>query len=109
MAVEGVVAGVGGYANLAGPAVQAGIGGIAARGSPAPDTGGGKRGAKTEAAVAIPEGGHLKRGAGRAGEEDIDLERVKWVCLLVLMNEPEAEQAFAHVEEMVYLSGHSLH
>lgn len=42
-------------------------------------------------------------------DEDIDLERVKWVCLLVLMNEPEAEQAFAHVEEMVYLSGHSLH
>lgn len=41
--------------------------------------------------------------------EDVDLERVKWVCLLVLMNEPESEEAFAHVEEMVYYSGHFLH
>ena len=40
---------------------------------------------------------------------DIDLERVKWVCLLVLMNEPESEEAFAHVEEMVYYSGQFLH
>ncbi|HUP93251.1 MAG TPA: DUF494 domain-containing protein, partial [Solimonas sp.] len=42
-------------------------------------------------------------------DEDIDLERVKWVCLLVMMNEPEAEEAFAHVEEMVYCSGGFLH
>lgn len=42
-------------------------------------------------------------------EEDVDLERVKWVCLLVLMNEPEAEEAFAHVEEMVFYSGQFLH
>lgn len=41
--------------------------------------------------------------------EDIDLERVKWVCLLVLMNEPESAEAFAHVEEMVYYSGEFLH
>lgn len=42
-------------------------------------------------------------------DEDVDLERVKWVCLLVLMNEPESEEAFAHVEEMVYYSGAFLH
>jgi len=41
--------------------------------------------------------------------EDVDLERVKWVCLLVLMNEPESEAAFAHVEEMVYYAGEFLH
>ncbi len=41
--------------------------------------------------------------------EEIDLERVKWVCLLVLMNEPDAEDAFAHLEEMVYYSGEFLH
>lgn len=42
-------------------------------------------------------------------EEDIDLERVKWVCLLVLMNEPEAETAFAHVEGQVFHQSHTLH
>ena len=41
--------------------------------------------------------------------EEIDLERVKWVCLLVLMNDPDAEDAFAHLEEMVYYSGDFLH
>lgn len=41
--------------------------------------------------------------------EEIDLERVKWVCLLVLMNDEMAEEAFAHVEEMVYFSGDFLH
>lgn len=41
--------------------------------------------------------------------EEIDLERVKWVCLLVLMNDPDAEDAFAHLEEMVYYSGEFLH
>lgn len=41
--------------------------------------------------------------------EEIDLERVKWVCLLVLMNEPDAEDAFAHLEEMIYYSGDFLH
>ncbi len=41
--------------------------------------------------------------------EDIDLERVKWVCLLVLMNEDDADEAFAQVEEMVYFGGACLH
>jgi Smg protein len=42
-------------------------------------------------------------------KEEIDLERVKWVSLLVLMNEPDAEDAFAHLEEMVYYTGEFLH
>lgn len=41
--------------------------------------------------------------------EEIDLERVKWVSLLVLMNEPDAEEAFTHLEEMVYYTGEFLH
>jgi len=41
--------------------------------------------------------------------EDVDLERVKWVCLLVLMNEPNAEEAFGHLEEMVYYHGEFKH
>ena len=41
--------------------------------------------------------------------EDIDLERAKWVCLLVLMSDEQAEEAFAHVEEMVYYAGEFLH
>lgn len=41
--------------------------------------------------------------------EDVDLERVKWVCLLVLMNQPNAEEAFGHLEEMVYYHGEFKH
>lgn len=41
--------------------------------------------------------------------EEIDLERTKWVCLLVLMSDDQAEEAFAHVEEMVYYAGEFLH
>lgn len=42
-------------------------------------------------------------------KEDVDLERVKWVCLLVLINQPEAEEAFGHLEEMVYYQGEFKH
>lgn len=42
-------------------------------------------------------------------EEEIDLERVKWVCLLVLINQPEGEEAYASLEEMVYYTGDFLH
>lgn len=42
-------------------------------------------------------------------KEDIDLERVKWVCLLVMMNEPEADEAFGHLEELVYYHGEFKH
>lgn len=41
--------------------------------------------------------------------EEIDLERVKWVCLLVLINQPEGEEAFTYMEEMVYYTGDFLH
>ncbi|QHS10640.1 DUF494 family protein [Sinimarinibacterium sp. NLF-5-8] len=39
----------------------------------------------------------------------VDLERVKWVCLLVMLNQPDAEQAIGHLEEMVYCDGQFLH
>lgn len=42
-------------------------------------------------------------------KEDVDLERAKWVCLLVLMNQPESEEAFGHLEEMVYYHGEFKH
>ncbi len=41
--------------------------------------------------------------------EDIDLERIKWVVLLVLFNQPGAEDAFAHMEDLVYYEGDFLH
>lgn len=41
--------------------------------------------------------------------EDIDLERVKWVCLLVLVNQPGEEEAVVHLEDMVYYQGEFLH
>jgi Smg protein len=41
--------------------------------------------------------------------DEIDLERVKWVCLLVLVNHPEAEEAFEHLEDMVFYKGEYLH
>lgn len=41
--------------------------------------------------------------------EEVDLERVKWVCLLVLMNQPDAEAAFGHLEELVYCHGDYKH
>ncbi len=44
-----------------------------------------------------------------AFNDEIDLERVKWVCLLVLINRPEAEEAFEHVEDLVYYQGEYLH
>lgn len=42
-------------------------------------------------------------------EDEVDLERVKWVCLLVLINQPGAEEAAVHLEDMVYYHGEFLH
>ena len=42
-------------------------------------------------------------------EEEVDLERVKWVCLLVLINQPGEEEAAVHLEDMVYYQGEFLH
>ncbi|MGC8733071.1 MAG: DUF494 domain-containing protein, partial [Halothiobacillaceae bacterium] len=35
-------------------------------------------------------------------EEEIDLERLKWLILLVLFNQPGEEIAYAWMEELVY-------
>ncbi len=42
-------------------------------------------------------------------EDEIDLDRVKWVCLLVMVNHPESEAAFEHLEDLVYFQGEHLH
>lgn len=43
-------------------------------------------------------------------DEEIDLERVKWVVLLVLINTPGADEgAVVSVEEMVYATSEWLH
>jgi Smg protein len=42
-------------------------------------------------------------------DDEIDIERVKWVVLLVLINQPGAEDAAAQVEDMVYYEGDFLH
>lgn len=42
-------------------------------------------------------------------EDEVDLERVKWVCLLVLINQPGEEEAAVHLEDMVYYQGDFLH
>jgi len=42
-------------------------------------------------------------------EDEVDLERVKWVCLLVLINQPGSEEAAVHLEDMVYYHGEFLH
>lgn len=42
-------------------------------------------------------------------EEEVDLERVKWVVLLVLINQPGSEDAAAQMEDLVYYEGDFLH
>lgn len=44
-----------------------------------------------------------------AFSDEIDLERVKWVCLLVLIHQPDADEAFEHIEDLVYCQGEYLH
>lgn len=41
--------------------------------------------------------------------DEIDLDRVKWVCLLVLVNHPEAGDAFLHLGDLVHPQGRHLH
>ena len=41
--------------------------------------------------------------------DEIDLERVKWVVLLVLVNQPGSEDAAAQMEDLVYYEGDFLH
>ena len=42
-------------------------------------------------------------------EDEIDLERVKWVCLLVLVHQPDADEALEHLEDLVYYRGDYMH
>lgn len=42
-------------------------------------------------------------------DDEVDLERVKWVCLLVMVNQPDAEEAFDHLEDLIYFQGGYLH
>jgi len=42
-------------------------------------------------------------------KDDVDLERVKWVCLLVLVSQPGEEEGAWHLEDMVYAPGPFLH
>lgn len=41
--------------------------------------------------------------------DEIDLERVKWVVLLVLVNQPGGEDVAAQMEDLVYYEGDFLH
>ena len=42
-------------------------------------------------------------------KDEIDLEKVKWVCLLVLVSQPGEEEGAWHLEDMVYAPGPFLH
>lgn len=42
-------------------------------------------------------------------DEDVDLERAKWVLLLVLMNQPDQDEAYAALHELVSGDGEYLH
>lgn len=44
-----------------------------------------------------------------AFEDEVDLVRVKWVCLLVLINHSDAEQAFERLEDLVCSQSDYLH
>lgn len=59
--------------------------------------------------ILAPESRELVIDRVMALEEDVDLERLKWVILLVLFNQPGAEDAFAHMEDILYYEGDWLH
>jgi Smg protein len=42
-------------------------------------------------------------------DDEVDIERVKWVCLLVLINQPGNEEAAVDLEDLVYYQGAFLH
>jgi Smg protein len=59
--------------------------------------------------ILTPESRELVIERLLALEDEVDLERVKWVCLLVLINQPGAEEAAVHLEDLVYYHGDFLH
>lgn len=56
-----------------------------------------------------PQGRELVIDRLMSIEDDVDMERVKWVVLLVLINQSGTDDALAQVEEMVYYDGEFLH
>ena len=59
--------------------------------------------------ILTPEARELVIDRVMALTEEVDLERLKWVVLLVLFNQPGAEDAFAQIEDMIYYEGDFLH
>jgi Smg protein len=59
--------------------------------------------------ILTPESRELVIERLLAIEDEVDLDRVKWVCLLVLINQPGEEEAAVHLEDMVYYQGDFLH
>lgn len=59
--------------------------------------------------ILTPEARELVVDRVMALTEEVDLERLKWVVLLVLFNQPGAEDAFAQIEDMIYYEGDFLH
>ncbi len=59
--------------------------------------------------ILTPESRELVIERLLAIKDDVDLERVKWVCLLVLVSQPGEEEGAWHLEDMVYAPGPFLH
>lgn len=59
--------------------------------------------------IVTPESRELIIERLLAIKDDVDLERVKWVCLLVLVSQPGEEEGAWHLEDMVYAPGPFLH
>lgn len=59
--------------------------------------------------ILTPESRELVIDRVMALSEEVDQERLKWVILLVLFNQPGAEDAFAHMEDILYYEGDFLH
>ena len=59
--------------------------------------------------ILSPENRELVIDRLMALEDEVDLERVKWVVLLVLVNQPGSEEQAVQVEDMVYYAGDWLH
>lgn len=59
--------------------------------------------------ILTPEAREVVIDRVMALKEEIDIERLKWVVLLILFNQPGSEDAYAHMEDMVYYEGDFLH
>jgi Smg protein len=59
--------------------------------------------------ILAPEARELAIDRLMAIEDEVDLDKVKWVLLLVLMQQPGAETAFEQIHELVYSEAERLH